>query len=51
MNNWFDKETLYCPKCRRRWVLTSTTWITDLQHKLWIDWVIKEHKRTGCKNG
>lgn len=47
MDNWYDKEEIYCVKCNHRWVLMSDKNITDEQHYNWIKKVKKLHKTKG----
>lgn len=45
MENWFDKEQLYCIACKHRWILISNKEITDEQHKIWIKAVMEHHEQ------
>ena len=45
MKDWLDREQLWCPTCRHRWILTSTKEITDMQHHIWIKAVMEHHAR------
>ena len=44
MDDWFEKEQLKCPFCKHRWVLVSNKAVTDEQHNIWYEHVIKQHK-------
>ena len=44
MEEWYDKEQIICVVCRHKWILLSNQEITDLQHNIWINYVISQHK-------
>lgn len=46
MQNWADKEYLYCIYCGHRWILVSDRIITDKQHKEWVEKFWREHDET-----
>ena len=44
MENWFDKEQIWCIACKHRWILISNKQITQEQHDIWVRAVMEHHK-------
>ena len=40
---YFDKEMYTCLNCGHKWILASDKFITDEQHRIWIQEAIKQH--------
>ena len=45
MENWFDREQVYCLNCGHRWILISNKNITKEQHDIWIKAVFLHHQK------
>lgn len=43
MEDWLDRERLWCIDCGHKWILSSNKMITRQQHDIWVRAVIKHH--------
>ncbi len=43
MNDWEDRESLFCMYCKHKWILQSNKQITLEQHKEWIIMFVVQH--------
>ena len=44
MKDWFDKQAIFCMKCKHKWMIVSNKTITREQYKKWISKYIKQHE-------
>ena len=51
MENWFDKQQLYCMYCRHLWVLISDKQITQQQHLSWVKKAMEQHEKIKKEKG